>query len=77
MRWLSGHATGPAEREPLGVTRDLDADADAAAVLIAIAGAATRVDPDAFLFRKLEQGGGRRIPMPGFAGTAERDLQPG
>jgi hypothetical protein len=42
LRWLQGRAPETAERELLGVTRDLDADADATAVLMAIAGAVAR-----------------------------------
>lgn len=42
LRWLAGRALDPAERELLGVTRDLDADAEAATALVAIAGAAIR-----------------------------------
>lgn len=42
LRWLAGRTLDPAERELLGVTRDLDADAEAATALVAIAGAATR-----------------------------------
>ena len=42
LRWLAGRPLDLADRELLGVTRDLDADAEAEAVLVAIAGAATR-----------------------------------
>jgi hypothetical protein len=42
LRWLAGRALDPAERNLLGVARDLDAEAEAAAVLVAIAGAAAR-----------------------------------
>src|SRR5262249_29453021 len=42
LRWLAGRALNSADRESLGVTRNLDADAEAAAVLVAIAGAAIR-----------------------------------
>jgi hypothetical protein len=42
LRWLAGRALYPAERDLLGVPRDLDAEAEAVAVLVAIAGAAAR-----------------------------------
>jgi hypothetical protein len=41
-RWLVGEPLQPAEREGLGVERDLDVDAEAASVLVAIARACAR-----------------------------------
>lgn len=42
LRWLAGRTLDPAEREQLGVARDLDAQADATSALVAFAGATGR-----------------------------------